>query len=221
MTTALVRDRIQEMVAEAISRARQEGAIKLESMPDILVERPGNPDHGDFATSLPLRLARATRINPLQLAQTLVEFIPESAEINKVEAAHPGFINFYLDDAWVQSQVEQVRQAGGVYGNIPTGDGRPVMVEFVSVNPTGPVHVGHTRGAVLGSALATPGDAAGYTSLRNITSNAAGAPLSTFGWGLKSLYRSFYGLYARPKGETSTFPPTVTLAIISTTLAGK
>ncbi|CAI8030908.1 Arginine--tRNA ligase [Geodia barretti] len=71
MATTLVRDRIQEMVAAAVQRARQEGAIQLESMPDILVERPGNPDHGDFATSLPLRLARATRINPLKLAETL------------------------------------------------------------------------------------------------------------------------------------------------------
>ena len=112
MTTALVRDRIQEMVAEAINRARQEGAIKLETMPEILVERPGNPDHGDFATSLPLRLARATRINPLQLAQTLVEFIPQSTEVKTVEAAHPGFINFYLDDKWVQARWK--RYAGQV-----------------------------------------------------------------------------------------------------------
>ena len=199
MTTALVRDRIQEMVAEAISRARQEGAIKLESMPDILVERPGNPDHGDFATSLPLRLARATRINPLQLAQTLVEFIPESAEINKVEAAHPGFINFYLDDAWVQSQVEQVRQAGGVYGNIPAGDGRPVMVEFVSVNPTGPVHVGHTRGAVLGSALANTLDAAGYTVTKEYYVNDAGTQMEAF-------YRSVYARYREAQGRDFDFP---------------
>ena len=199
MTTALVRDRIQEMVAEAISRARQEGAIKLESMPDILVERPGNPDHGDFATSLPLRLARATRINPLQLAQTLVEFIPESAEINKVEAAHPGFINFYLDDAWVQSQVEQVRQAGGVYGNIPAGDGRPVMVEFVSVNPTGPVHVGHTRGAVLGSALANTLVAAGYTVIKEYYVNDAGTQMEAF-------YRSVYARYREAQGRDFDFP---------------
>ena len=106
MATALVRDRIQEMVAAAVERARQEGAIQLESMPDILVERPGNPEHGDFATSLPLRLARATRINPLKLAETLVDFVPAAAEVNKVEAAHPGFINFYLNDAWIQNQVE-------------------------------------------------------------------------------------------------------------------
>ena len=200
MTTALVRDRIQEMVAEAISRARREGAIKLETMPEILVERPGNPDHGDFATSLPLRLARATRINPLQLAQSLVEFIPQSVEVKTVEAAHPGFINFFLDDEWVQSQVEEVRRSGSIYGNIPAGDGRPVMVEFVSVNPTGPVHVGHTRGAVLGSALANTLAAAGYTVTTEYYVNDAGTQMEAF-------YRSVYARYREALGREFEFPP--------------
>ena len=199
MATALVRDRIQEMVAEAIGKARQEGAIQLESMPEILVERPGNPDHGDFATSLPLRLARATRINPLQLAETLVGFIPSAAEVKKVEAAHPGFINFYLEDAWVQSQVEAVRQAGDQYGNVPSGEGRPVMVEFVSVNPTGPVHVGHTRGAVLGSALANTLDAAGYQVTREYYVNDAGTQMEAF-------YRSVYARYREILGKEFEFP---------------
>ena len=199
MTTALVRDRIQEMVAEAIGRARQEGAIKLESMPDILVERPGNPDHGDFATSLPLRLARSTRINPLQLAETLVNFIPDSVEVKRVEAAHPGFINFYLEDAWVQQQVEEVRRAGNGYGNVPAGDGLPVMVEFVSVNPTGPVHVGHTRGAVLGSALANTLNAAGYEVTREYYVNDAGTQMEAF-------YRSVYARYREALGKDFDFP---------------
>jgi len=199
MATALVRDRIQEMVAEAIDRARQEGAIQLESMPEILVERPGNPDHGDFATSLPLRLARATRINPLQLAETLAGFIPAAAEVKRVEAAHPGFINFYLDDSWIQSQVEAVRQAGDQYGNVPSGEGKPVMVEFVSVNPTGPVHVGHTRGAVLGSALANTLDAAGYQVTREYYVNDAGTQMEAF-------YRSVYARYLELLGKEFEFP---------------
>ena len=199
MATALVRDKIQEMVAEAVNRARQEGAIQLESMPEILVERPGNPDHGDFATSLPLRLARATRINPLKLAETLVDFVPEAEEVKKVEAAHPGFINFYLEDGWVQGQVEEVRRAGAEYGNVPSGEGRPVMVEFVSVNPTGPVHVGHTRGAVLGSALANTLDAAGYQVTREYYVNDAGTQMEAF-------YRSVYARYREALGREANFP---------------
>ena len=199
MATTLVRDRIQEMVAAAVQRARQEGAIQLESMPDILVERPGNPDHGDFATSLPLRLARATRINPLKLAETLVQFVPSADEVERVEAVHPGFINFRLNDKWVQNQVEVVRQAGGDYGNVSAGEGRPVMVEFVSVNPTGPVHVGHTRGAVLGSALANTLDAAGYAVTREYYVNDAGTQMEAF-------YRSVYARYREALGQEADFP---------------
>ena len=187
------------MVATAVQRARQEGAIQLESVPDVLVERPGNPDHGDFATSLPLRLARATRINPLKLAETLIEFIPAAEEVDRVEAAHPGFINFHLNDKWIQAQVEVVREAGSEYGNVPAGQGRPVMVEFVSVNPTGPVHVGHTRGAVLGSTLANTLDAAGYAVTREYYVNDGGTQMEAF-------YRSVYARYREALGQEADFP---------------
>ena len=123
---------------------------------------PGKLENGDFATSLPLRLARATRINPLQLAESLVQLIPACDEIERVVAAPPGFINFYLKDSWAQKQVEEVRRAGNDYGTGDLGQGQKMMVEYVSVNPTGPVHVGHARGAVLGSALANSLSAAGY-----------------------------------------------------------
>ena len=187
------------MVAAAIERARQGGTIQLEAMPEILVERPGNPDHGDFATSLPLRLARATRINPLELANTLVDFIPPAEEVERVEAAPPGFINFYLNDFWIQDQVEVVRKAGNEYGNVPAGQSRPVMVEFVSVNPTGPVHVGHTRGAVLGSALANTLAAAGYDVTREYYVNDAGTQMEAF-------YRSVYARYREALGREADFP---------------
>ena len=199
MTSALVRDTIQELVAAAIDRARQEGALQLETMPEILIERPGNPENGDFATSLPLRLARATRINPLQLAETLVGYVPAADAVERVAAAPPGFVNFYLNNQWVQRQVETVRDAAADYGNVAAGQGRPVMVEFVSVNPTGPVHVGHTRGAVLGSALANMLDAAGYAVTREYYVNDAGAQMEAF-------YRSVYARYREALGQEADFP---------------
>ncbi len=199
MAAVLVRDTIQELVATAISRARQEGVLQLETMPEILPERPSNSEHGDFATSLPLRLARATRINPLKLAETLIEYIPDAEEVERVEAAPPGFINFYLNDGWIQRQVEVVRQAGGEYGKLEAGQGRPVMVEFVSVNPTGPVHVGHTRGAVLGSALANTLEAAGYRVTREYYVNDAGTQMAAF-------YRSVYARYREALGYEADFP---------------
>ena len=144
MPAPLLIDTIQQLVAQAIESAREEGVLQLETMPEIQVERPGNSEHGDFATNLPLRLARATRINPLELAQSMAAHIPTGDIIDRVEAAPPGFINFYLKESWLQQQVESVRQAGDTFGNVEVGQGRRTMVEFVSVNPTGPVHVGHT-----------------------------------------------------------------------------
>jgi arginyl-tRNA synthetase len=199
MATPLVRDRISQLVAEAIERARQEGVVQLETMPQVLMERPSNPEHGDFATSLPLRLARSTRINPLQLAEMLVARMPNSSEVDRVEAALPGFVNFFLQNRWVQQQIEAVREAGVAYGNVDVGLQRRVMVEFVSVNPTGPVHVGHTRGAVLGSALANVLKAAGYEVTREYYINDAGNQMDAF-------YRSVYARYQQALGLSVEFP---------------
>ena len=199
MSVAPVIESIQRLVAQAVEAARSDGVLRLETMPDIQVEHPGNPEHGDFATNLPLRLARATRINPLELAQALVSRVPESAPVERVEAAPPGFINFRLKDSWLQQQVEAVRQAGASFGNVESGGGRRVMVEFVSVNPTGPVHVGHTRGAVLGSALANVLEAAGYQVTREYYVNDAGSQMEAF-------YRSVLARYRQSFGQDADLP---------------
>ena len=162
MATSLVLDTIAQVVSQALDRARSDGLLQLETMPDIMVDRPGKPENGDFSTNLPLRLARATRINPLELAEELVRRIVPGEQVERVVAAPPGFINFSLSPAWLAQQVEVVRSAGAAYGDTDLGEGRRVQVEFVSVNPTGPLHVGHARGAVLGSALANILEAAGY-----------------------------------------------------------
>ncbi len=193
MSTTLVIESVRHLLAQAVETARNDGVVRLETMPDIQVEHPGNPDHGDFATNLPLRLARATRINPLELAQALVARTPESASIGLVEAAPPGFINFRLKDAWLQQQVEEVRAAGASFGNVDCGEGRSVMVEFVSVNPTGPVHVGHTRGAVMGSALANVLEAAGFLVTREYYVNDAGTQMEAFYRSVLTRYRQYFG----------------------------
>ena len=199
MSTTPVIESVRLLVAQAVESARNDGVVRLETMPDIQVEHPGNPDHGDFATNLPLRLARATRINPLELAQALAARTPESAPIDQVEAAPPGFINFRLKDSWLQEQVEEVRRAGSTYGNLNIGAGHKVMVEFVSVNPTGPVHVGHTRGAVLGSALANVLEAAGYQVTREYYVNDAGSQMEAF-------YRSVLARYRQSHGHEAQMP---------------
>jgi len=199
MAAPLIRDFILEIIASAVEQARRDGVFQLETVPEIQVEHPSNPQHGDFATSLPLRLARATRINPLKLAEELVKYIPSSEEVERVVTAPPGFINFHLRDRWVQQQVEVARQAGLGYGRLDTGQQRKVMVEFVSVNPTGPVHVGHTRGAVMGSTLANILEAAGYAVTKEYYVNDAGSQMEAF-------YRSVYARYKQALGYPAEMP---------------
>jgi arginyl-tRNA synthetase len=129
----------------------------------------------------------------------LVARMPNSSEVDRVEAALPGFVNFFLQNRWVQQQIEAVREAGVAYGNVDVGLQRRVMVEFVSVNPTGPVHVGHTRGAVLGSALANVLKAAGYEVTREYYINDAGNQMDAF-------YRSVYARYQQALGLSVEFP---------------
>ena len=199
MATPMVLHTVRELVSQAVQQAQKDGLLQLETTPEIQIERPGKLENGDFATSLPLRLARATRINPLQLAESLVQLIPACDEIEKVVAAHPGFINFYLKDTWVQKQLEEVRRAGNDYGTGDLGQGQKMMVEYVSVNPTGPVHVGHARGAVLGSALANILSAAGYRVTQEYYVNDAGTQMQAF-------YGSVYARYLQSLGQEAAMP---------------
>ena len=199
MATPLVIETIRRLITQAVEAVRLDGVLQLDTLPEIQVERPGNSQHGDFSTNLPLRLARATRINPLELAQTVVDRIPGGGPVDRVEAAPPGFINFHLKDQWLQEQVDLVREAGGEFGNVDLGHGRRIMVEFVSVNPTGPVHVGHTRGAVLGSTLANVLDAAGYEVTREYYVNDAGSQMDAF-------YRSVLARYKGSLGVPAEMP---------------
>jgi arginyl-tRNA synthetase len=196
----IIRERIVEVLKDALVKAQGRGFLPPRALPEIAVEHPQNPQHGDFATSLPLRLARATRINPMAIAQELVGLITLGEELEKVWAASPGFINFLLKDDWLRRQVEAILEAGENYGNLDIGAGEKVMVEFVSVNPTGPVHIGHTRGAVLGSTLANILSAAGYSVTREYYINDAGSQMEAF-------YRSLYVRYRQVMGLEGELPP--------------
>ena len=131
MPAPLLIETVQQLVAQALEAVRQEGGLQLETIPEIQVERPGKSDHGDFATNLPLRLARATRINPLELAQSLAAHIATGDVIDRVEAAPPGFINFYLNEAWLRQEAGAVRGAGNKVGEVNDGKGAGRMWEVV------------------------------------------------------------------------------------------
>ena len=190
----------REYIAQLVTRALDE-AQRLEILPPATiegaaVERPQNPEHGDFACTLPLKLAGPMRMDPMRIAEALVALIPVDGAVGSVWAARPGFINVSLDQSWLREQVEVIRAAGDAYGSSNIGEQRRVQVEFVSVNPTGPLHVGHTRGAVIGSALANILEAAGYQVEREYYINDAGNQIDQFNLSLFARYQQLFGVDA-------------------------
>jgi len=195
----MLRDNIAELLKEATAEAQQKSLLPPVALPDITLEHPQNPEHGDYATSLPLKLARAARMNPLAIAKTLASLLPLAPQIDRIEVAPPGFINFYLKSHWLTQEVESILRAGETYGDSDLGKGTKVQVEFVSVNPTGPIHVGHGRGAILGSALSNILAATGYSVEREYWVNDVGNQMEAF-------YRSLYARYRQGRGLPAEIP---------------
>ncbi|HKD55093.1 MAG TPA: arginine--tRNA ligase, partial [Steroidobacteraceae bacterium] len=140
----------------------------------VVVERTRDPQHGDFATNLALRLAKGARRNPRELAAALAAALPQSALITRTEVAGAGFINFHLAPQAYARELASVHARGAAYGESVLGGGERVLVEFVSANPTGPLHVGHGRQAAYGATLANILAAAGFAVAREYYINDAG-----------------------------------------------
>src|SRR5439155_7576645 len=166
------------LLLAAVRSAQDAGALPGAGVSDALVERPQRPDHGDYASSLPLRLARAARMSPMDIAAALAGRVRAEAGDNQavasVEVAPPGFLNFRLSPEWLSQQVETIISEAEAFGDVPLGQGQTLQVEFVSANPVGPVHVGNGRGLALGDTLARVLSAADYGVQRDYLGNDAG-----------------------------------------------
>ena len=189
----MIRDEIAATIQAAAEAAMADGELPQIPLPEIVVERPARPEHGDYATNLPLRLARAARANPLDLAKALAARIPVTGALSTAEAAPPGFINFRLSEAWLAQQVDQIVEDGAAFGNVALGNGQRIQVEFVSANPTGPLTAGNGRGAAIGSVLASVLEAAGYDVEREYLVNDAGTQTEVFGRTLIARYLQLFG----------------------------
>jgi len=187
------------VLTQAAASAQQSGKLPSVALPEVYIERPQNPEHGDYASSFPLKLARATGAKPMAIAEELVGFMAPGPEIDSIVAAPPGFINFKLKNNWLTNKIDSILLAGDAYGNIDLGQGSRVQVEFVSVNPTGPLHVGHGRGAILGSTLANVLVAAGYNVEKEYYINDAGSQIDAF-------YHSLYARYQQCLGSDAEMP---------------
>ena len=163
---------LSELFAQAVSVVAPE-ATQI----DILIERPKQALHGDYACNLAMQLAKPLRKSPRDIAQALISALPASPVVEKVEIAGAGFINVFITTAAKQNVVRGVLQAGAGYGHIHLGAGRKLQVEFVSANPTGPLHVGHGRGAAVGDCLCRVLQTAGWNVTREFYYNDAGAQI--------------------------------------------
>ncbi len=191
MTAADPKARLADLVLRAVRQAFPDaGEVAVD------LDRPKNADHGDFATNVALQLAKRVGRKPRDAAQAIVAALGGAPEIAKTEIAGPGFINFTLSKTSRFGVVEAIRAAGGAYGRGRSGEGRRIMVEFVSANPTGPLHVGHGRQAALGDAISSLLEWQGWKVLREFYYNDAGNQIANLGLSVQFRIREAAGLAA-------------------------
>lgn len=172
---------LNRLLKEAVETAQRAGALPAElELPEIILERPKQASLGDYATPLALQLAGKVGRRPLEVAETIVAHFPATPMLARVQAARPGFINFTLSQEWIARQVDTILAAGETFGNVDLGKGKKTQVEFVSVNPTGPLHIGSARNAVIGDTLANVLQAAGYNVYREYYINDRGTQFDNF-----------------------------------------
>jgi arginyl-tRNA synthetase len=178
----LIRDRLAQLVREAVARAQAAGHLPAVALPEVTIERPAKVEQGDFATSFALRAKRAVGPrgpNPIEIAGAISAMIAQDPPpyLAGVEVAPPGFLNFTLADDWLREQVNTILTEGPAFGSVALGGQARVQVEFVSANPTGPVHVGTGRNAALGDSIARVLAKAGWQVQREYYYNDAGAQM--------------------------------------------
>ena len=198
MTVPTIREELSAFLAEALRAAQTAGEVASVPAATFEVERRGD-ELGDYSSAAAMRLARLASAAPREIADAIVAHVPASASVKRVEVAGPGFINIWLDDAWVLRQIETIIAAGTAFGTSDVGAGETVQVEYLSANPTGPLTVGAGRVGVIGDALARVLKASGYAVTREFYVNDAGRQIELLG-------QSIYHHYAKRFDVAVPFP---------------
>jgi arginyl-tRNA synthetase len=189
---AAVEAELVSFLVESVKKAIFDGDLDLEKVPEVSIEVPREKGHGDYATNLAMVLAGQAGMNPRRIAEIIVENF-ESDIVEDISIAGPGFINFKLKNAWLWNNLKIITKRAEDYGKIDMGKGKSVQVEFVSANPTGPLHVGHSRGAVVGDVIASIMEAAGFDVEREYYINDAGNQMGILGESTLLRYREILG----------------------------
>lgn len=189
------KEQIEKTIKDAIENAVKTGGLKeYDTLPKFTIETPANRTHGDYAVNVALVCAKTFAKSPRMIAETILENANfEDTYIDRAEIAGPGFINFFLNDDYYADIVRDVNEKGENYGKSDFGKNKRILVEFVSANPTGPMHIGNARGGALGDCLAAVLEAAGYYTEREFYINDAGNQINKFALSLDIRYRQLFG----------------------------
>ncbi len=190
---------IEALILQAVETLKTSGVLDINTLPSVTIERCRDAQHGDFATNLALLLAKPAKTNPRQLAEKILAALPAHDAVTKVEIAGPGFINFFINPNMQYAIIPTIHELGRDFGLSTLGAGKKVQVEFVSANPTGPLHVGHGRGAAYGSVVADLLQAVGFEVHREYYVNDAGRQMDI-------LATSIWLRYLEECGEVLVFP---------------
>ncbi len=195
----LIKHHLAELLKQAVQNAQRANALPAFDLAEISIERASKKEWGDYATSLPLKLAREAKRAPIQIAQAMADHFPRDEAVSKAQAAPPGFVNLTLSGAWLAKQVETILKEGASFGDLEPPRREKIQVEHVSVNPTGPMHVGSGRNGAIGDTLANILQAAGHEVQREFYINDNGTQVRQFG-------RSLYATYAQAFGRDEKIP---------------
>ena len=180
---------IRKAIDDALEQTKKEGILEFDAIPEYVIEEPREKEHGDFASNVAMLLARQAKKAPRAIAEAVVgKLSVENTYIESAEVAGAGFINFRLNPAYIRQVLSVVEAEGENFGRVSDGKGKKIMVEFVSANPTGPMHMGNARGGALGDCLASVLDWAGYEVTREFYVNDAGNQIEKFGKSLDARF---------------------------------
>lgn len=186
-------DQLQSLITDSLKRAMEQGILPENEIPEFIIEVPADKAHGDFATNIAMISARAFRMPPRKIAEIITDNLDiADSYFDKFEIAGPGFINFFLGTHWFSDVLHEVIAAGDDYGKTTFGQNKKVMVEFVSANPTGPMHIGNARGGAIGDGIASVLEWAGYQVSREFYVNDAGNQINKFALSLEVRYLQLF-----------------------------
>ncbi|NTW71234.1 MAG: arginine--tRNA ligase [Eubacteriaceae bacterium] len=190
-----IKKNLIKAIEESVGKAIASGAFSADSLPEIIIEVPREKAFGDFSTNIAMQLPKLTKKSPKFLAEEIIKnFDMTGTLVEKIEIAGPGFINFTLESDWIYGVLKDIDRLKESYGRTEAGKGKTVNVEFISANPTGPMHMGNARGGAIGDGMASILDWAGYEVTREFYINDAGNQIAKFGQSLEARYLQINGM---------------------------